>query len=1181
MNRLGLMTNTKTTLTKPLKKIEGMNKFINEFNRSKTGIVGGIIEAAKGHLIYTLADFLDTCPFVIASSEEEAEVVKEDLAFLFGSENVIYYPSRDILFYNADVHSNEIVKQRIEALDAIIKNNEAIIVTTIDALLNPLSPKDEFIRAQIVIKIGDTVDLQSMSYQLIENGYERVGRVEVVGQFAIRGGIMDIFSPANNTPIRMELWDTEIDSIRRFSPITQRTIDNIERAYIYPNQEIIIPREKLLKAIPIIEKELKATIGVLRESGAKSAANRIKENTNEDIEAIVNGLNIETQVLYAPFCDMETASLFDYLEYKKTIFITDIKKCKDKLLRVFLEYEESVKSRLEYGHMLPSMVKFIFNREEIIAKVFEKNYIGFMPFLASDDMATTKNILEIRLNEINSNYKGLKLFEQDLKQYKAEGKATVFLAGTKSKAAHVAEILEEQKIYTALGDLTYDIQKGQILIASGSLSHGFIYEDLEFVILSDRELFGKDRKVSTKKKYKGAKIESFMELAEGDYVVHENHGIGIFIGIEKIVTEGVARDNLKINYEGGTLYVNINQMDLVQKYVGSEGAAPKLNMLGNPEWKKAKSKARNSVKNIAKELILLYSKRENSRGFAYEKDSIWQTEFEESFPYEETSDQIDAIQAVKTDMESDKIMDRLILGDVGYGKTEVAIRAAFKAILNHKQVAYLVPTTVLAQQHFERFLKRMESQAISVGVLSRFRTPKQIKETLKGIESGMIDIVIGTHRLLSKDVLFKDLGLLIIDEEQRFGVAHKEKLKQMRTEVDALTLTATPIPRTLQMSLIGIRDMSVIEEAPSERRAVQTYVLEESDDFIKDAINREINREGQVYFLSNRVQNIVEKAAQLSNMVPKAKVALAHGQMSVRELEAIMERFENKEINVLVCTTIIETGLDIANANTIIIVDADKMGLSQLYQLRGRVGRSDKQAYAYLLYKRDKILSEVAEKRLNAIKQFTQLGAGFKIAMRDLEIRGAGDLLGASQSGHMAKIGYELYSKMLKEAILIEQGGGIEEEKIETTIEIKINAFISSNYIKDEIQKLDIYKKIASIRTEDDYLNVMDEITDRYGDPPTTVLNLLNIAMIKSIANSQNISLISQNIHMLMLKFTHEVEGKVLSLLANKYGKILRINIDKDIRLFFNIQEIPQKEYLDFVKQILCDIKEYKQKRGQ
>ena len=718
-----------------------------------------------------------------------------------------------------------------------------------------------------------------------------------------------------------------------------------------------------------------------------------------------------------------------------------------------------------------------------------------------------------------------------------------------------------------------------MIITKGSLNKGFIYEGIDLHIVADKDLFGKEKKKpKAKKKHKGTKINSFLDLVPGDYVVHENHGIGVFKGIEQIIIEGIARDNLKIEYANDSiLYVNINQMDMVQKYVGAEGKAPKLSKLGTSDWKKAKAKVKGAVQDIAKDLIQLYSKRQNARGFMYEPDSIWQREFEEVFPYEETSDQITAIEDVKEDMESDKIMDRLICGDVGYGKTEVAIRAAFKAVQNNKQVAYLVPTTILAQQHFQRFEERMTNYPVTVGVLSRFRTPKQIKETLDGIRKGTVDIVIGTHRLLSKDVKFKDLGLLIIDEEQRFGVKHKEKLKEMRTEIDVLTLTATPIPRTLHMSLIGVRDMSVLEEAPLERRPVQTYVLEYSEDFIKDAIHRELARDGQVYFLHNQVRDIEEKALQIQKMVPEARVGFAHGQMSERELENIMLAFINKEINVLVCTTIVETGLDIANANTIIINNADHMGLSQLYQLRGRVGRSNKPSYAYLMYKKDKVLKEIAEKRLQAIKQFTQLGAGFKIAMRDLEIRGAGNLLGAQQHGHMEAIGYDLYCKMLQQAVALEQGE-ILKESFETTIEMKIDAYIPAEYISDEVQKLDIYKKIASIQGEKDYFDIQEEIEDRYGTLPLCVQNLIDIAKIKWEANQLEIVLVSESPQHILFKFKADADlnAEALPEIVKEYPRKVNVVTGKEISLKFDTTDISKKDRITYIKNVLHSLKKLK-----
>ncbi|OOB80470.1 MAG: transcription-repair coupling factor [Epulopiscium sp. Nuni2H_MBin003] len=1145
----------KMALIEPLKRSEEFNKFISNFNNTKTGVVTGVVTPAKGHLIYSISNIIHKCPIVVAPDDEEALNIYQDLQFLYGEDEVLLYPSRDILFYNADVHSTDIKAMRIK----ILENSDKVIVTTIEALLNPLCEKNVFKAHKITIKEDDIINVTQLINKLIIIGYERCLKVEAIGQFAIRGGIIDIFSPVHNVPIRIELWDEQVDSIRRFSHITQRSIDKIEQIVIYPNKEIIIPPDTVDRNK--IKKELDSPVNRLILQGNKEAARKLNDRVNEDLQ-MLNEMDIPE--LYAPFADIKLVTLFDYFKSDRPIFVTDINRCIQKLDRVWFEYTESIKDRLEFGHMLPAQVRFIFEKDYVLARALSENYVGFMNFGESENANT------LELNIYEQLYKNMDMLEKELMEYKNKNSTTILLVGAKTKG--IVEELEQRDVFATYSDkLDITPKNGQIIVSKGSLNKGFIYPDIGFVVISDKNLFGTHKsKKGTKKKYKGAKIESFLELSPGDYVVHEMHGVGIFLGVEQIIIEGINRDNLKIQYsDNATLYVNINQMDMVQKYIGD--TIPKLNKLGTPEWKKSKAKVKSAAQNIARELISLYSKRENQRGFVYEPDTIWQQEFEDLFPYAETSDQLEAIKSVKEDMESDKIMDRLICGDVGYGKTEVAIRAAFKAVLNQKQVAYLVPTTILSQQHFDRFLKRMEPHGVSVSVLSRFRTPKQVKQTLSAIQNGMVDIVIGTHRLLSKDVKFKDLGLVIIDEEQRFGVTHKEKLKQMRTEVDVLTLTATPIPRTLHMSLIGIRDMSIIEEAPQNRRAVQTYVMEYSDEFIKDAINREINREGQVYFLFNQVKNIEETANKISHLVPNAKVAFAHGQMSERELENIMIAFENKEITVLVCTTIIETGLDIANANTIIINDADKMGLSQLYQLRGRVGRSDKVAYAYLLYKKDKVLKEVAEKRLSAIKQFTQLGAGFKIAMRDLEIRGAGDLLGAKQHGHMAQVGYDLYSKMLKEAIMLEQGEEIKPQ-IETTIEMKINAFIPTNYIIDEIQKLDIYKKIASIKTQVDYDAIVEEIEDRYGNLPASVYNLVDIALIKGIANEISILTLTQTPDNIILRFDElaEIKPEVLVNLTKEYD--LKVKLAKNIILTLSTKNITRKELLKYIKNFLMCI---------
>lgn len=1171
----------KQTLIKPLEELEGFNKFVYDFNSTHTGKIVGTVDGCKGHLIYALTSETNRIPTIITADEVSAKKLYEDLQYLYEGREVYLYPARDILFYNADVHSTDITAERMKIIESLLQGEEAVIIIPAEALLNPLSPKETWLSYQRVLKEGQVVDLKELNKYLVEIGYERVAKVEAIGQFAIRGGIIDFFPPNVMMPYRIELWDDEIDSIRTFNASTQRSVEKVEQIIVIPNQEIIFPLSLLQKAAPDIKADLKKVVETLRREGKKESAKSIESQVKEHLEQIEEGISIEGLETYIPYTNLQTVSILDYLPKNTVVYIDEPVKVRDKCERLYEEYEMSMLDRLNYGHLLPKQLDFIFKYQDAAFSLIQKPFITLNNFITNEEHFETDNELSIAVYENTTFYNSLELLEKDVKDWKAEGKKVLILAGLKAKAMRLMEELEERGILTTYSETLQDpIQSGQVIISKGSLNKGFMYEGAGFHVVADKDLFGKEKKTpKASKKHKGSKIDSFLDLVPGDYVVHENHGIGVFKGVEQIVIEGIARDNLKIEYANdSTLYVNINQMDMVQKYVGAEGKAPKLSKLGTAEWKKAKSKVKGAVQDIAKDLIKLYSKRQHARGFVYEPDSIWQNEFEEMFPYEETGDQINAIEEVKEDMESDKIMDRLVCGDVGYGKTEVAIRAAFKAVQNNKQVAYLVPTTILAQQHFQRFEERMANYPVNVGVLSRFRTPKQIKATLEGIRKGTIDIVIGTHRLLSKDVQFRDLGLLIIDEEQRFGVTHKEKLKQMRTEIDVLTLTATPIPRTLHMSLIGVRDMSVLEEAPLERRPVQTYVLEYSEDFIKDAIHRELARDGQVYFLYNQVRDIEEKAVQVQKMIPEAKVGFAHGQMSERELESIMLAFIEKEINVLVCTTIVETGLDIANANTIIINNADHMGLSQLYQLRGRVGRSNKPAYAYLMYQKDKVLKEIAEKRLQAIKQFTQLGAGFKIAMRDLEIRGAGNLLGGQQHGHMETIGYDLYCKMLQQAVALEQGEPL-KENFETTIEMKINAYIPSEFITDEVQKLDIYKKIASIQGEKDYYEMQEEIEDRYGTMPLCVQNLIDIALIKWEANQLDITLVSESPESILFKFKEDaaLNPEVLPEIVAEYPRKVNILTGKELSLKFNCGDVIKKDRITYIKNVLHSLKKLKQ----
>ncbi|OON97534.1 MAG: transcription-repair coupling factor [Epulopiscium sp. Nele67-Bin005] len=1163
----------KLGLVEPFKQLPQWGTFIEKLKTKNYGTIVGTVDACKSHLIYGICAETSCYPIIITHNDMEAKNIFEDMQFLYGEENVYLYPSKDILFYDADVHSMDITAERMRVINALIGKKDSIVIMSVEALLNPLSTKEVWQSYHYKIKEGDVVDIDKLTHFLLEVGYERVAKVEAIGQFAVRGGIVDIYSPTYIMPYRMELWDNEIDSIRRFNPLTQRSIDKIEYFTIYPNQEIIVPAKHLANFIPEIKEDLENTVRRLNAEGNPDFAERIEDKVKENIEQMLQDGCTKGLEMYIPYTDIKTSTLIDYIPKDRILCIDELTKCQEKYERTWTEYATSMKDRLEHGHILPKQLEFVNDYEKLWYQLDNFTCVGMMNFATQSEILSRDNEMILRIYDTSNNYKSLDLLQKDLDEWQNSKKSVLLLAGIKAKAERIVYELEERGIFASYSNNLEEMpHKGQILISKGSFHKGFVYEDIGFVVVADKSLFGQEKtKRQTKKKYKGTKIESFLELEHGDYVVHESHGIGVFQGIEQIEIEGISRDNLKIQYaDGATLYVNINQMDVVQKYVGSETKSPNLSKLGTSEWKKSKAKVKGAVADIAKDLIKLYSKREHERGFIYQEDTLWQKEFEEMFPYSETQDQLDAIRDVKQDMESDKIMDRLICGDVGYGKTEVAIRATFKAVMNEKQVAYLVPTTILAQQHYQRFVERMEAQGISVGLLSRFRTAKQIKETLKALENGMLDIVIGTHRLLSKDVKFANVGLIIIDEEQRFGVRHKEKLKELRTEVDVLTLTATPIPRTLHMSLVGIRDMSLLEEAPLERKAVQTYVMEYSDDFIKDAIFRELNREGQVYFLHNKVVDIEEKALYIQNMVPNANVAFAHGQMSEKQLENIMMSFMNKEIDILVCTTIIETGLDISNANTIIINDADKMGLSQLYQLRGRVGRSSRTAYAYLMYKKDKVLKEVAEKRLQAIKQFTQLGAGFKIAMRDLEIRGAGNLLGAKQHGHMEAIGYDLYSKMLREAIAIEQGETV-VEKIETTIELKINAFIPSSYINNEMQRLDIYKRIASIADKKDAFSVEEEIEDRYGEIPQTVRNIIDIALIKSIANSLGIILISQQPQFIQIKFKEDIslEPMILQELAQQYNNDLKFVFEKNIIIQAKITTANKKKLLPYIRDFL------------
>lgn len=1014
--------------------------------------ISGCVNTQKIHLLSGIGS---GCGYklVVFSNEEKAKKAYEEY-LLFGEETYLY-PARDLLFYYADIKGKTLTNRRMEVLRAIAekkKEEPVTVITTMDAFLDGIISPDEIQKNRIHITGEDTVDLTKLEQDLTALGYERESQIEAPGQFAVRGGIIDVFPLAEEMPVRIELWGDEIDSIRMFDAKSQRSIENISEITIYPASE-----------------------NCFGNNGLVSFLKYFPEN--------------ETLLFYdEPHRLQETAETVE------------------------AEYTESLKNRADAGMKEEGEEELrVFQTKDIISEMNRYSGIGLTTLESKCGLFKVRSVYTVQAKGVNPYNNSFELLTRDLKRLKRNGYRVVLLSGSRTRAKRLAEDLRDYDLSSFYSeDMQREVKPGEIMAAYGYASEGYEYPMLKFVVISESDIFGRKKKKKKRKKYEGQRIQDFAELKPGDYVVHENRGIGVYKGIEKIEVEKIVKDYMKIVYaEGGVLYIPVAQMDLIQKYAGADAKKPRLNKLGTIQWGKTKSQVKKAVQIVAKDLVELYAVRQQSEGFVYGPDTVWQKEFEEMFPFEETDDQLQAIEDTKHDMESKKIMDRLICGDVGYGKTEIAIRAAFKAVQEGKQVVCLVPTTILAQQHYNTFVQRLKEFPVRIDLLCRFRSAAEQKKTIEDTKKGFVDILVGTHRVLSKDVVFKDLGLLIIDEEQRFGVTHKEKIKKLKENIDVLTLTATPIPRTLHMSLIGIRDMSVLEEAPNERMPIQTYVMEYNDEMVREAITRELARDGQVYYVYNRVNDIADVAGRIQSLVPDANVAFAHGQMKERELEDIMYDFINGDIDVLVSTTIIETGLDIPNANTMIIQDADRFGLSQLYQLRGRVGRSNRMAYAFLLYQRDKLLKEVAEKRLSAIREFTDLGSGIKIAMRDLEIRGAGNLLGEAQSGHMEAVGYDLYCKMLNEAVR-QLKGGPEAETFTTLIDLNVDAYIPEYYIKNEYQKLDIYKRIAAIESEEELEDMTEELIDRFGDIPKKVQQLLVIASLKSLAHSVYVTAIEQ-----------------------------------------------------------------------
>ena len=1116
----------------PLLELQEYDNLVQALKSGKGPLqVTGTLDSQKVHLMYELGEASAfSWKLVVTYDDTRAKEIYDDLRSF--TSRVWLYPAKDLLFYSADIHGNLMARQRIAVLRRLMEDREGVVVTTMDGLMDHLLPLKYLREQSITVESGQVIDLDAWKERLIAMGYERVAQVDGMGQFSIRGGIVDIFPLTEEVPVRIELWDDEVDSIRTFDLESQRSVEQLENITIYPAAEVVLSADQLAAGIRRLEKEEKTYEKALREQHKPEEAHRIHTIIGELRSGLDEGWRIGGLDAYIRYFCPDTVSFLEYFpQGESVIFLDEPARLKEKGETVELEFRESMVHRLEKGYLLPGQTELLYPAAEILARM-QKPYAVMLTGLDQKLPGMKVNQkFSIDVKNVNSYQNSFEILIKDLTRWKKEGYRVILLSASRTRASRLASDLREYDLRAycpdgregesgnaggegagsadtgnpgAVNTSVRKVRPGEILVTYGNLHRGFEYPLLKFVFITEGDMFGVEKKRKRRKKtnYQGKAIQSFTELSVGDYVVHEEHGLGIYKGIEKVERDKVIKDYIKIEYgDGGNLYLPATRLESIQKYAGAEAKKPKLNKLGGTEWNKTKTRVRGAVQEIAKDLVKLYAARQEKAGFQYGTDTVWQREFEELFPYDETDDQMDAIDAVKKDMESRRIMDRLICGDVGYGKTEVALRAAFKAVQDSKQVVYLVPTTILAQQHYNTFVQRMKDFPVRVDMLSRFCTPARQKRTLEDLRKVMVDIVIGTHRVLSKDMQFKDLGLLIIDEEQRFGVAHKEKIKHLKENVDVLTLTATPIPRTLHMSLAGIRDMSVLEEPPVDRTPIQTYVMEYNEEMVREAINRELARNGQVYYVYNRVTDIDEVAGRVQALVPDAVVTFAHGQMREHELERIMADFINGEIDVLVSTTIIETGLDISNANTMIIHDADRMGLSQLYQLRGRVGRSNRTSYAFLMYKRDKLLREEAEKRLQAIREFTELGSGIKIAMRDLEIRGAGNVLGAEQHGHMEAVGYDLYCKMLNQAVLALKGETLEEDSYDTVVECDIDAYIPGRYIKNEYQKLDIYKRISAIETEEEYMDMQDELMDRFGDIPRSVENLLKIASIRALAH--------------------------------------------------------------------------------
>ncbi|SFB22798.1 MULTISPECIES: transcription-repair coupling factor [unclassified Bacillus (in: firmicutes)] len=1131
----------------------------------KEQLVAGLSGSARTVFIASIYEQTRKPILIVTHNLLQAQKLYEDMINLVNEQEVFLYPANELIAAEMSIASPELRSQRIEALNHWSKRTDGIVIAPMAGLRKLLPPKDKWEHYQLEIKAGEDLDVPVALKLFVKMGYTRTEMVSTPGEFSVRGGILDIFPLTEANPIRIELFDTEVESIRTFSLEDQRSKEKLSDVMIGPASETPIEGLDYGRIIERLEQGLSQSLKKIKNEKAKL---QLSQNIGYELEQLRNGQKPDQLFKYLSLAYEKANSLLDYLPANGLLFIDEISRVQEMNDSLEKEEAEWYTSLLSEGQIIHDLMISHNLHSLLQRKSVPILYLSL--FLRHVANTSPQNIINVSCKQMQNFHGQMNVLKSEIERWKKGNYAVLFLGPDEERVKKLERVLEDYEVEATFLKEDQDVLPGKVQIVRGTLQSGFELSIQKIAVITEEDLFNKKtKKTARRQKLSNAeRIKSYSELRVGDYVVHVNHGIGKYLGIETLVINGIHKDYLHIRYHGtDKLYVPVEQIDLVQKYVGSEGKEPKIYKLGGSDWKRVKKKVESSVQDIADDLIKLYAEREAAVGYAFSPDGEMQREFESNFPYQETEDQIRSIHEIKVDMEKERPMDRLLCGDVGYGKTEVAIRAAFKAIADGKQVALLVPTTILAQQHYETMRERFQDYPINIGLLSRFRSRKQQTETLKGLQAGTIDVVIGTHRLLSKDVIYRDLGLLIIDEEQRFGVTHKEKIKQLKTNVDVLTLTATPIPRTLHMSMLGVRDLSVIETPPENRFPVQTYVMEYNGGLVREAIERELARDGQVYFLYNRVEDIERKAEEISMLVPDARVVYAHGQMSENELESVMLSFLSGEADVLVSTTIIETGVDIPNVNTLIVFDADKMGLSQLYQLRGRVGRSNRVAYAYFTYRKDKVLTEVAEKRLQAIKEFTELGSGFKIAMRDLSIRGAGNLLGAQQHGFIDSVGFDLYSQMLKEAIEERKGDIKPRQASKVEIDLVIDAYIPDSYIKDGHQKIEMYKRFRGIQTLEEVEELQKEMLDRFGEYPDEVSYLFQIAELKVYAAITGVELVKQTKDEVVILSSEEgsigIDGGRIFQISTEFGRMVGLGMEgKKFKMTLKIKGVETATWL-------------------